>query len=128
MCFGKAYPFVCNSFKALTFAPPSGASAVELGRAFGHPRQKARNPGMRAQRRNRAIVPRQFGLGKDRVDFAVANLVEQNHRTAFAAFQLWDQVVQALLGPGRNRAQTQRAYRIIHGLDLCLTASQGKTA
>ncbi len=68
---------------------------------------------MGAKRVGGAEVPRQFGFGQSCVDFVVANLVEQNGRAVFAAFELWDEMMQGLLCLRRDRAKAKRASWII---------------
>ena len=64
---------------------------------------------MGAQRLGRVEVACQFGLGQGGVDFVVADLMHQNRGPALAAFELGDQMVQALAGYCRNGAATERA-------------------
>ena len=51
---------------------------------------------MRAQRLWRAVVAGKFSFGQGRVDFPVADVMQKNCWPTFAAFQLRNQVVQAL--------------------------------
>ena len=71
-------------------------------------------------------VPRQFRLCQRRMDLVVANLMQQDHRSAFPTFQLGHQMVQALLGLRRNRAVTKGANRVIHLFVLSFAAQEGK--
>lgn len=66
---------------------------------------------MGAQRGNRVIVSRQFGLGQGGVNLAVADVMQQNGRPALAAFEFRDQMMQALGNARRDRAQAERADR-----------------
>ncbi len=69
---------------------------------------------MGAQGLDRVKRARQFGFGQRRVHFLVADLMQQDSRSALASFEFWDQMVQAA-APFRDRAVTQRADRIIFG-------------
>ncbi|PWK59859.1 hypothetical protein C7455_106147 [Roseicyclus mahoneyensis] len=64
---------------------------------------------MGAQSIGGGVASGQFRLGQGGVDFIVADLVQQNRGPALAAAQFGDQVMQALLGAGRDRAQAQGA-------------------
>lgn len=68
---------------------------------------------MAAQCLNRVIVSRQFRLGQTGMDFTVTDVVQQDCWSAFAAFELWDQVVQALWNARWDRSQAQWAERSI---------------
>ena len=48
---------------------------------------------MGSERIGAGVVAGEFRLGQGRVDFAVANLVDQDRRAAGAALQFWRQVV-----------------------------------
>lgn len=50
-----------------------------------------------------------LSLGEVGVDDIVANLMEPHSRPAFAAFELWDQVMERLLGLARDFAKAERA-------------------
>ena len=52
----------------------------------------------------RVKIARQFRFGQSRMDFTVADLVQQNGRTSLATFQLGDQVMHALPCFGRDLA------------------------
>ena len=69
---------------------------------------------MRAQRIDRMVVPCQLRLGQRRMDFFVADVVKQNRGPAFAAFELWDQVMKALLYIRWHWTVTKWANRIGH--------------
>lgn len=51
------------------------------------------------------IVTRKLGFGQGRVDLVVADLVEKDGRSALAAPKAGDEVMQALVDVGRNRAK-----------------------
>ena len=85
---------------------------MKLGRPLGDPFEKRRQMRMCAKRFGRVVVTRQLGLGQRGVDFIVANLMDQNRWPAFATFQLWDQVMMALLDTRRDRALAQWADRV----------------
>ncbi len=82
---------------------------MEIGRTFRDPIEERGKAGMAAQRLGRVVAAGQFGLGKGGVDLVVTDLVDKDRRATLAPAQLRDQVVQALLGAGRDWAQTQRA-------------------
>lgn len=71
---------------------------------------------MGLQRGDLVKLPRQLGLGQGGVDLTVADIMQQNHRSALAPFQFWDQMVQALRHSGRDGAVAQGTYgvRIAH--------------
>lgn len=64
---------------------------------------------MPPQSLNGIIDPRQFSFAQRGMDFLVANVMDQNGWTAFPAFQLRDQMVQALRHTGRNGALAKGA-------------------
>ena len=82
---------------------------MEIGGALGDPVEEGRKPGMRAQRLGRVVAARKFGFGKGGVDLVVADLMHKDRGAALAAAQFGDQVMQALLRAGRDRAQAERA-------------------
>lgn len=75
---------------------------------------------MTPKRLGRRIAPRKLGLGQGRVDFLVADVVQENRLPALAAAQFRDQVMQALRNPRRDRATTKRTVRDIFGQSPCL--------
>ena len=70
---------------------------------------------MRAELLGRVPLPRQLGLGEDRVDFVVADLMDQDRRAVRAALHLGDEVMDALARMGRDGAQAERADGIAGG-------------
>ena len=56
----------------------------------------------------------QLGFGQGGVDFAVANVVHQNRWPTLAAFELWDQMMQALGGLRWDWTVTEGANRVWH--------------
>ena len=66
---------------------------------------------MRTQGLDRVETACQFGFGQGGVHLFVADLMQQNGRSALASFEFWDQMVQAA-GPVRDRAVAERADRI----------------
>lgn len=100
---------------------------MKLGRALADPFDECRKPWMGAQRINAVIAARKLGLGQCRVDFIMANLMQQDRRAPFTTAQLGDQVMQALLRLGRDRAVAKGANRVCvraHGLRLWLRSGQ----
>lgn len=69
------------------------------------------------------VGARQFRLAERGMDFPVANVMQQYSGPAFAAFQLGDQVMQALWHPGRNGPATERAGR---NVVLCILSHRRK--
>ena len=55
-----------------------------------------------------------FGFGEGRMDFVVTDLMQKNGLPAFAAAQLWNEVVEALFGMGRDWPLAQGADRDFH--------------
>ena len=80
---------------------------MEIGRALGDPVEKGRKPRMGAQRLGRVVAARKFGFRQRGVDLVVADLVDKDRGPALAAAQFRDQVMQALLRAGWDRAQAQ---------------------
>ena len=68
---------------------------------------------MRAQRIDRGVVAGKLRLGQGRVDFIVANLMDQHARPLGAAFQLGDQMMFRLPDAWRDRPEAERADRIV---------------
>ena len=99
---------------------------MKIGRAFGDPCDEFGEPRVGPERLYRVILARQFRFRQRRVDLIVANLMQQDHGSAFPTFQLGHQMVQALLGLRRNRAVTKRANRVIHLFVLSFAAREGK--
>lgn len=100
---------------------------MKLGRALADPLDEARKPWMAAQRINAVIAACKLGLGQCGMDFTMANLMQQDRRPPFAAAQLGDQVMQALLRLRRDRAVAKGANRVCvraHGLRLWLRSGQ----
>lgn len=88
---------------------------MEIIGAFRDPSHKGGDPGMGAQRLDAAVVSRQLGLRQGGVDFIVADLMQQHDRPTLPAAQLWDQMVPALFGMGRDRTLAERTSRgVIH--------------
>ena len=65
----------------------------------------------------------QVSLGQRGMDLAVADVVQQNNRPTLATLQFWDQMVEALWHPFRNRAVAKWTDRIGHGCALWIVAS-----
>ena len=65
------------------------------------------------------VVARQFRLGQCGVNFAMADVMQKNRRTAFPAFELGDQMVETLRCVRRNRPVTKGADRIGHLMAEC---------
>ena len=80
---------------------------------------------MRFERFDRAIVAREFCFCQGCVDLVVANLVQQDRGAAFAAFQLGDQMVQALACISGNGPAAQGAYGCLGRYGLILLAPRG---
>ncbi len=83
---------------------------MEVRGPFGDPSDEFRQPGVSAQGFHRCVIARQLGLGQCRVDFVMANLVQQHRRPTFSTLQLGDQVMKALPGVGGNRPPAQGTY------------------
>ena len=62
----------------------------------------------------RVKIARQFRFGQSRMDFTVADLVQQNGRTSLATFQLGDQMMDTLLCLWRDRPVAKWANWIGH--------------
>lgn len=89
---------------------------MEIRRAFGDPRHEAFDPGMGTQGLDRIVASGKLRLGKGRVNLVMADLMQQDRRPALAAAQAGDQVMQALLGAGRNGPVAERADGgVVHG-------------
>ena len=84
---------------------PPWHPAKKTRRAFGHPIKERPQPLRPTQGLDRMERSRQFRFGKARVNFLVADVVQQNHLTAFAALQLGHQMVQTLRDVRGDRAQ-----------------------
>ncbi len=84
---------------------------------------------MRAKRLNRVIGAGQFGFAECCMHFLVADLMQQDRRSALASFEFWDQMVQAA-APVRDWAVAERADRIIfgHHRKVALMGAQRKRA
>ncbi|EAQ12690.1 hypothetical protein RB2654_15430 [Rhodobacterales bacterium HTCC2654] len=67
---------------------------------------------MGEQRLGRVVDTGKLGLGQGRVDFLVADVVEQHRLAAFAAFQARDQVMARLRNAFGDRAGADRADRV----------------
>ncbi len=101
----------------LTFAPRTGGFRMKIRGPFADPFDEFLKPRVAAQRLDRIIAAGQFSLGHRRVDFVMTNLMQQNDRPALTTFQLWDQMMQALLGVLWDRAVTQGAdRRVFHSV------------
>ena len=61
---------------------------------------------MRAQGLDRVETARQFGFGQGGVHLFVADLMQQNGRSALASFEFWDQMMQAAAPSGIGRPQS----------------------
>lgn len=68
---------------------------------------------MGAERLYRGVVPRQFRFGQRGVYFVVADLMNQNRRTAPSAFQPGREVVLRLFRLNWNRAEAKGADRFV---------------
>lgn len=66
---------------------------------------------MRTQGLDRVETACQFGFGQGGVHLFVADLMQQNGRSALASFEFWDQMMQAATPIG-DRAAAKRADRI----------------
>ena len=64
------------------------------------------------ERLDRGVAAGEFGLGKGRVDFVVANLVQESRLTALPAAELRDEVMDALADVRRDGAAAERAHGI----------------
>jgi len=67
---------------------------------------------MGPQRRGRVVVAGQLRLGQRGVDFPVADVMQEYGWPALAAFELWDEVVQALRRVRWNRTVAEGADRV----------------
>lgn len=81
---------------------------------------------MGAQRLDARIVARQFGLGERGMNLVVTDLVQQHDRTALAPLEARHEVVKALAHHRRDRAQAERAYRVVRQFSLILSLAAGK--
>ena len=88
---------------------------MEAGRALRDPPDELRQTRMGAQRRDRVIVPGEFGLGECCVDFVMADLVQKDRGSSLAAPKFRDQVVVALAGVRRDRPRAEGADRVGQG-------------
>lgn len=93
----------------------AGGFRVKVGRAFRDPLDEPGKARVGAERFGRGVVAGQFGFGQRRMNFIVADLVEQHGRSAFATAQFRHEVVQALLGVQWDRARAQGADGVAHG-------------
>ena len=75
------------------FSAPADGAFVEGRRLLRHPIEEGGEARMGSERVGAGVVAGEFRLGQGRVDFAVANLVDQDRRAAGAALQFWRQVV-----------------------------------
>ena len=72
---------------------------------------------MSPKRFNRVEIARQFGLCQRRMDFVVADLVQQNCRPTLAAAQFRDKMMMALAHIRWDGTATERALgRIGHAI------------
>ena len=82
---------------------------------------------MTAQRLDAGKAPGQLSFAKRRVDFPVADVMQQHHWPPFAAAQFGHQMVQALRHIRRDGSVTERADRnvcvISHWIDPGRTAA-----
>ena len=73
---------------------------------------------MRPERLGCVVGPRQFRLAQCGMNLAVADVMQQDNRPALAAFQLGDQVMQALRYIRRDRAVAKGADGVGHAKTL----------
>ena len=100
---------------------------MKLGRALADPFDECRKPWMGTQRIDVVIAARKLGLRQCCMDFIMTDLMQQDCRPPFAAAQLGDQVMQALLRLGGDGAVAKGANRVCvraHGLRLWLRSGQ----
>ena len=64
---------------------------------------------MRTQGFGCRVVTGQLGLGERRVDFLMADVMDQDCRATFPALQLGDEVMLASRDARRDRAEAKRA-------------------
>ena len=57
---------------------------------------------MRAELFRRSVIARQLRLRQRRVDFVMADLMDEDRRPALSAFQLRHEMMKRLFGLGRN--------------------------
>lgn len=89
---------------------------MEIGRALGDPFEEICEARVGAKGLRVVEGAGEVGFGEGCVNFVVANLMKQNRRTAFAAAQFGDKMVQALRRIWRNGAVAKRAYGVVfHG-------------
>lgn len=75
------------------------------------PRYEFGETRMGPQGSNRVVTACQLSFAQRCMDFLVADVMQQHRGAALAAFQLWNQVVQALVNIRRDRAPAQGADR-----------------
>ena len=67
---------------------------------------------MGAQGLDRGIVAGKLGLAQRCMNLVMADLMQEDGRTVFAALEAGDQVMVALAGVRRDRAAAERANRV----------------
>ena len=83
-------------------------------RSFRNPVEEGCEPGMRTQSFRCVEFFRQFSFAQRRVDFVVADLMDEACRPTFSASKFWHQMMLALLGFRGDRAQAKGTNRIAH--------------
>ena len=86
-----------------------GHPAHKVGWSFCDPGKEFGKARMRTQRFGRRIVAGQFSLGERRVDFLMADVMDQDRRSALTTLQLGYQMMLALRDAPRNGAKAKRA-------------------
>lgn len=87
---------------------------MERRRLPAHPVEERPEPRMRAQRFRRREIPRKLRFGQNRMDFVVADLMDQDALALSAALQLGHEMMDGLLRLGRDRTQAERTDGIVH--------------
>lgn len=95
-----------------SFSHTSGYLGHKTGRSFANPADEFCQTGVRSQRVDCVEVARKLGFGECRVDFPMADVVQQNCWPSLATFQFGDEVVQALLHIRRDRAIAEGTNRV----------------
>lgn len=70
---------------------------------------------MGPQRLRRGVGAGEFAFGQRRVNLAMAQMVQENRRPTLASLGLGDQVMEALVGIGRDRPPAEGADRVPTG-------------
>ena len=101
-----------SAFPGPLLSQASTALGMKLRWPLGDPFEKRCQMRMCAKRFGRVVITCQLGLCQGCVDLIVADLVDQNRWSAFATFQLWDQMMMALPDTRRNGAFAKWADRV----------------